>query len=267
MTIAGWLVNAMVKLQEAEIPNGRTDALILLSDLFKQDKSWVHAHPEFELNDEQLKLLNLKLNKRINRLPLAYIRGWIEFYGRRFSMNTRVLAPRPESESFIDLIKTIKVSKPRIADIGTGSGVLGITTALEIPGAIVHLYDIDSDALKVARKNSQKYGLDLPCFQSNLLSDIQSESYDILMANLPYVPDGMVTSPEISQEPPIALFSGKDGLDHYRQFWQQVNELKNKPKYILTESLENQHPQIIKTAEICDYKLLRSDILVQLFKC
>lgn len=267
MTIAEWLVGSMIRLRDAEVPNGRTDCLVLLTDLLSTDKSWVHTHPEHELDDLQVRELDFKLAKRTKRTPLAYIRGFTEFYGRLFTVNTQVLVPRPESESFIGILKAIEkeFEIPRIADIGTGSGCLGITAALEIPEALVHMYDIDPNALGIAEHNARQYGLELHYFESDLLTDLQRGKYDILLANLPYVPKNLVTSPEIEKEPARALFSGIDGLSHYRKFWKQVRGLEFKPSYILAESLEKQHGANETLAKNAGYKLVRTDVLVQLF--
>lgn len=267
MTIAEWLVSSMIKLREAEVPNGRTDALVLLMDLFGYDKSWVHTHPEYELDDLQVRELDYRLAKRAAHIPLAYIRGFSEFYGRIFTVNTQVLVPRPESESFIEILKLIEkeFEIPRIADIGTGSGCLGITAALEIPEALVHLYDIDPNALGMAYHNARQYGLELHYYESDLLSNLQRGKYDILLANLPYVPKNLITSPEIKKEPALALFSGIDGLSHYRKFWKQVRTHEFKPAYVLAESLEDQHGSVETLAKNAGYKLKRTDVLVQLF--
>lgn len=267
MTIADWLVNSMIKMQAAGISNGRTDCLVLLADLFGKDKSWVHAHPEHELDNLQERELEYKLNKRLSRVPLAYIRGFSEFYGRKFTVNSNVMVPRPESEGFIDLLKSLEFEAPRIADIGTGSGCLGVTAALELPESEVDLYDISPVALAVAEHNARQYGLKLNYYESDLLKGFSdSEKYNILLTNLPYVPKGMVTSPEIQKEPALALFSGPDGLDHYRKFWQQVRGLSTKPQYILTESLENQHKKLAGLALTGGYELAGTEVLVQLFK-
>lgn len=278
MTIAEWMVNSMIKLHDADVPNGRTDVLVLLADLFDTDKSWVHTHPEQELDALQLRELDSRLKKRLNHTPLAYIRGFKEFYGRPFTVNSRVLVPRPESESFITLAKTIDLEMPRIADIGTGSGCLGITAALEMPEATVHLYDIDPGALGVAHHNALQHSLKLQYFEADLLTNLSGGPYDILLANLPYVPKNLVTSPEITREPALALFSGLDGLDHYRQLWKQVRTLPRnlaqqsgsvvparRPNYILTESLETQHGSLETLAKNAGYKLVKTDVLVQLF--
>lgn len=264
MTISQWLVDAMIKLKEAEVPNGRTDALVLLCDEFQVDKSWVHTHPEKIIENDKLEKLTAKLEQRLNRIPLAYIRGFIEFYGRNFTVTPEVLIPRPESESFINMLKELDLNpNTKIADIGTGSGCLGISAALEISGAQVDLYDISPEALKVARTNSQKLNANVNLHNSDLLNNLVDD-YDILLANLPYVPESLITSPEIRTEPEVALFSGEEGLNHYRDFWQQVSQLKNKPQYILIESLQ---PQIDAISQIADgYTLEKVDILVSLYR-
>lgn len=266
MTIADWLVNSMMKLKSAGVPNGRTDCLVLLADLFEKDKSWVHAHPDHKIGELELRELNYKLKKRVNRIPLAYIRGFSEFYGRKFTVNSNVLIPRPESESFIELLKSLDFEAPRIADIGTGSGCIGVTAALELPESDVDLYDIDLKAMAVAGHNAAQHGLKTGIYQSDLLANLKSWPYDIFLTNLPYVPNRLITSPEIQKEPGVALFSGKDGLSHYSKFWKQVSGLDFKPKYIFTEALEEQHDKLEAMAKTFGYKLLKTDVLVQMFK-
>jgi release factor glutamine methyltransferase len=266
MTIAEWLVDAMVKLHKAGVQDGRTDCLLLLADLFQKDKSWIHAHPETELDGLQVKELNYRLAKRQKRIPLAYIRGYIEFYKRRFTVNTHVLIPRPESESFINLLLQLQLETAMLADIGTGSGCLGITAALEMPDATVDMYDLDPQALAVAQYNAAQYSLDLQYKQSDILVEIGSKKYDVLMANLPYVPDSLPVEPELSREPSTALFSGNDGMTHYQKFWMQAAGLDHKPKYILTESLEDQHEQMVRLALDAGYLLSETEVLVQVFR-
>lgn len=264
MTISEWLVDAMVKLKDAGVLNGRTDALVLLCDEFEVDKSWVHSNPEKIIDDQALSRLNSNLNKRLNRIPLAYIRGFIEFYGRKFNVNDKVLIPRPETESFIELLKDLSLDNPKIADIGAGSGCIGITATLELPHSTVHLYDIDKSALIIADSNAKSLEANVQSYISDLLENLKT-SYDVLLANLPYVPEQLVTSPEITKEPALALFSGKDGLDHYKKFWLQVKNLQNKPTYILTESLKEQHTELNKLAQAAGYSHSKTDLLVSVY--
>jgi release factor glutamine methyltransferase len=145
---------------------------------------------------------------------------------------------------------------------------LGVTAKLEVPDAQVIAIDSSIEALGVARKNAEKHKVGIDFRHGSLLEplrfDFNSQSFTI-MANLPYVPKNMITSPEITHEPAAALFSGPDGMDHYRKFWKEVVALEIKPQYILSESLEDQHAEMAKLAEKASYKLQKTDVLVQLF--
>ncbi len=266
ITIAEWLIDSMVTLQKAGIAErGRTDCIVLLCDALGKDKSWVHTHPEYVLENSVLQILNQKLQLRAERQPLAYIRDFKEFYGRNFVVDKRVLIPRPESESFIELLRKLTCPN-RIADIGTGSGCLGITAALELPSSHVDLIDNDLSALEVAQANQTAlHATNTTILTSDLLNNLPTTAYDVLLANLPYVPDDMVTSPEITREPAQALFAGDDGLDDYRIFWTQVDSLKQKPRFILTESLEDQHDDMKALATQAGYSHKDTDLLVQCF--
>src|SRR3990167_5993439 len=107
MKIEGWLKDATEKLRTIGIGSARLDSLILLEDELGRDRAWILAHPETILQGSTLKKLNKKLARRAKHEPLAYIRGFSEFYGRKFKVNKRVLEPRPESETIIDLLKNL----------------------------------------------------------------------------------------------------------------------------------------------------------------
>lgn len=157
---------------------------------------------------------------------------------------------------------------PTIFDVGTGSGCLAISAALLLPSAHVIASDISEDALAVARANAKKHGVNIRFHQSDLLTKVPpmpSTRPYIILANLPYVPDGLITSPEITKEPAGALFSGSEGLDHYKRLWNQIAQLKNKPFLLITESLKNQHKDMEKMAKKTGYNITRKDGLVQVF--
>lgn len=271
MTISGWLTENIVKLGDAKVDSPRRDALVLLEDTLNKDRAWVLAHPEYDLGQRELERVGALIKRRINREPLAYIRGKAWFYGRFFEVNPDVLIPRPESEDFIDILKELENGKwkmEKIVDIGTGSGALAITTKLELTEATVFATDIDKQALKIAQNNAKRHKVSVKFLKGSLLKPLQNLELDsyVIVANLPYVPEHLITSPEIEQEPSVALFSGKYGLGHYREFWKQVSDLKSKPKYILTESLETQHDDLEKMANLANYSLIKTNTLVQAFK-
>ena len=266
ITTEQWLKQATNTLKAANIGSARLDALVLLEDEIGRNRAWILAHPERPILAQSLKKLNKKLARRANHEPLAYIRGFSEFYGRRFKVNKRVLEPRPESETMIDLLKELKLPKNTwIADIGTGSGALGISAALELHNHHIDLYDIDASALAVARHNCALHELRLHCYKRDLLNR-PVRPYDVLLANLPYVPDKWQINQAAAMEPRIAIFGGKDGLDIYRRLFEQLSKLNWQPKYIFTESLPPQHKKLAQIAKKCSFKLQKSQDFIQLFE-
>ena len=272
MTLNQWLSQAANGLKEAGIGTSRLDALVLLEDELDRDRTWILAHPETILQGPALQRLNKKLTRRAKHEPLAYIRGFSEFYGRKFKVNKRVLEPRPESETMITLLKNLlhhdslisEDSPLKIADIGTGSGAIGITTALELHNHQVDLYDIDASCLAVARHNCALHELRLHCYKRDLLNR-PVRPYGVLLANLPYVPDRWKINQAAAMEPRIAIFGGKDGLDLYRRMFEQIKELPRQPKYIFTESLPPQHQKLTKVAKKAGYKLTKTQDFIQLY--
>lgn len=266
MKIIEWLFDTMKRLGTAGVDAPRRDALVLLEDTLNKDRTWVLANPDHNIDKAQLEKLGKLIDRRAEREPLAYIRGRAWFYGRFFDVTPNVIVPRPETESFIELLREIRPKN--IIDIGTGSGCLAITAKLELPDAEVTATDTSPKALKIARQNAKRHGVKIKFVEGSLLQPILSTNYKIpttILANLPYVPDGLVTSPEISREPAEALFSGTDGLDHYRKLWAQAKKLSEKPQYILAESLETQHKDMAKLAQAAGYELQNAENLVQLF--
>jgi release factor glutamine methyltransferase len=270
MNVNAWLSYALGVLTDANIATARLDSLVLLEDCLQKDRAHLLAHPELELTRAQEKVLTGQILRRAAYEPLAYIRGKSEFYGRNFMIDHRVLEPRPESETIIDLLKAMKLpAKCVIADIGTGSGMLAITAKLELPATTVIAVDIDSDCLAVARENAKRYRVDIPMFEGNLLAPLaglsKANAPFVILSNLPYVPDDFHINSAAMHEPKTAIFGGPDGLDHYRHLFEQTDSLDTKPSYILTESLPPQHPDLADIAAAYGYTQQAEDDFIQLF--
>jgi release factor glutamine methyltransferase len=265
MKIEYWLKHAELQLNKAGVGSAHLDALILLEDEFGKERSWLLAHQDTEVSNTRSKRLNSKLKKRAKHLPLAFVRGHSEFYGRKFFVNRHTLEPRPESETMIELLLKLPLpARPTIADVGTGSGALGITSALELHTKDVDLYDIDASALSVARHNQALHEVHLHTRKADLLRHYL-RPYDVVLANLPYVPDHYQINQAAAMEPKIAIFGGKDGLDIYRRFFSQLHRFHWKPEFILTESLPPQHRDLEEVAKKCGFKLYRSEGFIQVF--
>ncbi len=268
MKVDDWLTQATRKLKKAGIGTARLDALVLLEDVAGHDRAYLLAHSETTLQDLHLQKLTELIARRASHEPLAYIRGKTEFYGRELAINKHVLEPRPESETMIELLKVFYKLRPsKVVDVGTGSGALAITAKLEIPDAEVLAMDIDPACLKVAQKNAKKHGVAIEFLQGNLLEpikDLESRIY-ILLCNLPYVPERYTINQAAAMEPRQAIFGGPDGLDLYRQLFDQINRGNARIQYLFTESLPYQHKALGLLAKKAGFRLLKSDDFIQVF--
>jgi release factor glutamine methyltransferase len=264
MVLNKWLVESERFLLNGDVTTARLDCLVLLEDHLGKDRAHLLAHPEIELTSEQEKVLSEQIERRSKHEPLAYIRGKTEFYGRDFIVNAHTLEPRPETETMIDLLKKIELDKPTICDIGTGSGAIAITAALELPHANVYACDISDECLHTAAQNNRSHRSNVTIYKSNLLESAGS-SYDVLICNLPYVPDSHTINKAAMFEPRLAIFGGTDGLDLYRELFVQISEVETKPQYILTESLPFQHEVLADIAKQYNYSLQKTEDFIQLF--
>lgn len=270
-TIAHWLQENTAKLQNLAIESARLDCLLLLEFVLEKPRDWLFAHDDELLTDSQSERLDACAKRRADRIPLAYITGSKEFYGRTFSVTENTLIPRPESEAIIEMLRdiNIKTTINTVIDVGTGSGILAITAKLEFPDIHVSATDVSPQALTTARKNAKHWqthiNFKLEDFKKDGLPKMPKTRPYVILANLPYVPRKMITSPEILKEPGVALFSGEDGLDHYRAFWQHISDLNNKPLAVITESLASQHRPLESMAKDANYKLEKTTDLIQLF--
>ncbi len=266
MTISDLISAASSLLQEAGIATARLDVLVLLEDVTGKDRGWLLAHPEFELDTKIATKLQKMVQKRALHIPLAYIRGKTEFYGREFKVSPHTLEPRPESETMIELFKSISLTEHAIlGDIGCGSGALGITAALERPGIQPVFIDIDQDALAITKYNSRQHNIKGQYYVGNLL-DAWSMPYDVLLCNLPYVPENHTINQAAMQEPHHAIFGGSDGLDLYRTLFTQLSAGACGKPIVLTESLPFQHRTLRKIAEEHGYKEAKESDFIQVFK-
>ncbi|WP_100332486.1 peptide chain release factor N(5)-glutamine methyltransferase [Bacillus xiapuensis] len=206
---------------------------ILLQHVLKMRRSELFAHLHLELTNQQLTEWRQQVERHAEGVPVQYITGKEEFYGRSFHVNPSVLIPRPETEELIwHALRLMKEHFPEtasltMADIGTGSGILAITMKLERPDLDVYAVDLSEEALQTAQQNGEKWQADVKWMQGDLLEPLASAGIklDVLLSNPPYIPigDKEELSPVVADhEPHLALFGGKDGLAIYRRFSEQL---------------------------------------------
>lgn len=219
------LAEATMILREAGIEDARAEARWLLCHLLHMTESSLLAWPDAVIPVIQAEHARHAVRRRAGHEPFAYVVGEREFYGRSFVVDRRVLVPRPETEILIEealrvLGERRGASTPLVVDVGTGSGAIACTLALEAPTARVVACDVSADALAVTAINRDRLGLGrrLPLVRGSLLSWLR-EPADLVVANLPYIPAARVPTlmPEVANwEPHLALDGGADGLDLVR---------------------------------------------------
>jgi release factor glutamine methyltransferase len=193
------------------------EAQLLVGYVFTQPREWVAAHPETQLNDANLLSLNKNLKLLLDGCPLAYITGTREFFGRTFSIKPGVLVPRPETELLVEeAIHWVKLH-PEIrnaADVGCGSGCIAVSLAAECPTMRVYASDVNPIAARLTYENAVIHKVEdrILCVVADLLS-FPRIRFDLICANLPYIPSGsLVDLPVTRYEPRLALDGGVDGL-------------------------------------------------------
>ena len=264
MTYGTWLLEATDTLQLAGSKTPRLDALVLLEHISGHSRAQVLSKGSEALSAMRRGKLQKLLNRRAQGEPMAYILGQKEFYGRDFAVSPLVLVPRPESEDFISLLGELRQTERihSVVDIGTGSGNLAVTAKLEFPDMYVFASDTSTGALRIAAQNSMRHNAPVTFKEQSLLHG-DKEGYDVVIANLPYVPTGPEPDPSIAFEPVEALFSGFDGLEHYRQLFAQLTP--KHIRFVMTESLLSQHDAVQQLADEAGYSLTRTQGLIQLF--
>jgi release factor glutamine methyltransferase len=193
------------------------EARALLAHVLGARREWLIAHPEAEITDAQRLLFDGLKSRRTRGEPMAYLLGTQEFYGRDFAVNPAVLIPRPETELLVDatLDSVRGVQAPRILDLGTGSGCVAISLALERPDAAVSAVERSPTALAVARGNAAQLGARVTFIESDWYDRIAGR-FDAIVANPPYVAVADPHLESLRDEPLDALTAAADGLVHLR---------------------------------------------------
>ena len=225
MTVLELIQNTTAFFQRKGVESPRLSIEYLLAEALGKRRLDLYLDYDQGLPEQILEPLRAKVRRRSEGEPLQHLLGSWEFFGRRFKTDRRALIPRPETERLAELILNQIPARTspgtRLADVGTGSGVLAVTLALERPGLEVVATDLSADTLALARENAGVYEVDarIAWLQTDLLSGVDTD-FDFLVANLPYVPSAEIAklSREVQHDPPLALDGGQDGLDVIRRF-------------------------------------------------
>ncbi len=233
-TIAAMLARATIALAK-QSASPRSDAQALMAHVVGKGREWVVAHGESFLSKAHGEKFSALCDLRAEGTPMAYVVGSAGFFGRDFLVNDAVLVPRPETEHLVDaalayLRGRFERGEARrvqtVLDVGTGSGAIACTIACEVANVSVDGIDISEPALRVADANAQRLNVRARCkfTRGDLAAPVLDRVYDVLVANLPYIPSADVPVPPEAAgfEPRVALDGGADGLVQYRRLMPQA---------------------------------------------
>jgi release factor glutamine methyltransferase len=220
MTILELLRRTTEYFEKHEVEAARLTAELLLAEVLQKKRMQLYLEFESEVSEAALETLRPLVKRRAQREPIQYVQGFADFSGARFRVSPEVLIPRSETELLLEgAAKWIDpTSTFPVADIGTGSGILAISLARRFPSLTVHAVELSPGALALAQVNGD--GLpNLEFFSGSLLAPLPAAAYQMIIANLPYLPTDLIPtlSPEVQREPLLALDGGQDGLDLVRE--------------------------------------------------
>lgn len=245
------IIQASADLVRAEVDSPRLCARLIMGWVLGCSQEKLLTFPDLVLSTEEKSLFMELVARRARGEPLAYITGRKEFYGLEFIVDKRVLIPRPETELLVDAVIERYRLHPGFVflDVGTGSGAIAVTLALEIPKSTGLACDLSLSAVKVAKGNALRHGLlDRICFfRSDLGQGVKPGSIDLVVANPPYLSDEEFrrTSIEVSgYEPYTALVAEEEGLGHFRRLEIIAWEVLNKNGMVFLEIGKDQGEEV-----------------------
>ena len=268
MNVSELLSSGSVALKLNKIDTHQLDSELVLSNLLKKKRESLLINSNDKVSKKTVINFEKLITRRANREPLAYILKNKEFWSKNFFVDRNTLIPRPETELLCEsVIKIFKNKNLYILDIGTGSGCIILSILSEIKGAKGIGIDISRKALEVAKKNSNKLGLNNRVkFFNKSLENIHTHKFDLIVSNPPYIKTSDIKnlSDDVKRfEPKIALDGGKDGLDVIKKV---IYKSKSALKKVGWLALEIGHGQHYKVSQILKKNSFKKEILVKDYK-
>jgi release factor glutamine methyltransferase len=236
------LTTAIDRLTAAHVGSPRMNAEVLLMFILGRERAYLYAHPEQDLSPQDIARYDEALSQRSQGVPAQYITGHQEFWGMDLVVSPAVLIPRRETEHVIETVLPLAktLPKPRIVDVGAGSGAIVLALAKELLGADLHATELSAPALEIARANAARHQLEsrIHFHETDLLTGLDPESFDFVVSNPPYVGESEADQVQLEVrkfEPQSAVFAGPTGLEVIRRLVPQAHAVLKPEGWLIVE--------------------------------
>ncbi|MBN2048883.1 MAG: peptide chain release factor N(5)-glutamine methyltransferase [Spirochaetales bacterium] len=253
MTINEALSEGRTAFTEHHLETPFLDACLLLAHTLGRTKEYILASGPDPVDEKSLVTFRSLVARRLENIPVSYLRGVKEFYGREFLVDPRVLVPRPDTETLVETVLSLLHARPEprtVHDLCTGSGCIALTLKLENPYLQVSASDISPEAGEVFRENCRRLGVSVPFILSDLLSSVPG-TFDIITANPPYLTDEEYAAMAAAgwPEPRVALAGGLEGLDIFMRLIEKSVASLAPKGYLVCEAAPGQFEALGKAME------------------
>lgn len=255
MTIKETLNKGMIMLKSNHIDSPKLKARLLLQYILKRPRQYLIVYDNEPITKKQQWEYFVNIEKLSQGIPLQHITHSQEFMKMDFYVNENVLIPRPDTEILVEEVIKIanKFENPKILDLCTGSGAIGISIAKYVKNSKIYAIDVSEKALEVAKMNAKNIGVEekIEFIKSDLFENIGKIKFDIIVSNPPYIKNGDIgyLSEEVQKEPKLALEGGIDGLEFYRKIAKQAIDYLKLGSYLCLEIGYDQKIDVIEIIE------------------
>jgi len=231
-----------------------TNTKMLLANILGYDYLELLNHLNETVDEENIQRFKEYIDTIKNNKPIQYLIGSVNFYGYEFIVNEKVLIPRFETEELVEktiefILSKFQNKNLKVIDLGTGSGIIGITLKKKIPELDITCLDISKEALNVTRGNAERLGVEINTIEGDMLENI-TDKFDVIISNPPYIRnDEEIEKVVKDNEPSVALYGGPEGLDYYRKILKQAKNNLNEKYLIAFEIGKDQKEAIINLAK------------------
>lgn len=221
-----WTTNKFV---ERNIAGARLEAQLLLAHVLKCTRTQLYMNFDKPLSEDERAAYRGLIQRRLAGEPVAYLLGETEFWSMPFYVDANVLVPRPDTETLVEVARDRRSDRQapcRVLDLCTGSGVVAISLAKELPNATVIATDLSEAAAQVARRNADRNHLTVEVRVGDLFAPVRGEQFDLIASNPPYIASSVIATlqAEVKREPMMALDGGPDGMAFYDRICAAASE-------------------------------------------